>query len=136
MAQQSFPVLDLDWETCPNPSAPKRDVQAPPPTEPDSKAPRVDKSSYSRGDLEFPRRHAMSPLASYLIAVTTEQLRLAGDEPARGWPAYSVLYPEGNPTQVIHDPVFNSENFRNMAVDYGWVTDTAMDPSTSARKAA
>ena len=78
----------------------------------------------------------MTPPASYLVTVATEQVKSAGDEPARGWPAYSPLYPEGAAAEVIRDPVFNSENFRDLAADYGWVAGAAMDPLTAALKVA
>lgn len=68
--------------------------------------------------------------------MAAEQLRLAGNEPARGWPAYSVLLPEGNPAEVIHDPGFNAENFWNAAADYGWLTGAALDPPSPAPRAA
>ena len=84
LAQQTSSVLGPRWYAIPNPAAPKRDAKAPPPTQPDAKAPRVDASSYLQGDMEFPYRYTMTPPASYLVAVTTEQLKLAGDEPARG----------------------------------------------------
>ena len=44
--KQSFPVLGPKRNTVQNPAAPKRDAKAPPATRPDSKAPRVDTSSY------------------------------------------------------------------------------------------
>ena len=78
----------------------------------------------------------MSPPASYLITVTTEQLRLAGKEPTRGWPAYSALHPDSKPTEVIHDPVFNRENFWNKAANDGCVAGYAMDRLAAALKAA
>ena len=45
-------------------------------------------------------------------------------------------FPEGNSEEVIRDPVFNSENFWNVAADFGWVAGTATDPLTSALMAA
>ena len=42
LAQQSSPVFDPMWNTGPNPATPQRDANAPPPTQPDSKALRVD----------------------------------------------------------------------------------------------
>ena len=101
LAQHSAPVLDPKWSSGPNPSTPKRDAQARSPTDPDSKAPRVGALSYSRGDLEFPYRHAMLPPASYLISLAAEQFRLAGNEFASGWPTFSVLFPGGSPEEVI-----------------------------------
>ena len=70
-AQQPLPVLDLKWNTVPNPSAPERDAQAPLAEEPDPQDRRVDTCPYSRGDLEFLRRHAASPSAAYLITAAT-----------------------------------------------------------------
>ena len=62
---------------------------------PGPEAPRVGTSPDLQGDQEFPSRHATSPPASYLIAVATGQVQLAGREPNRGWPSYSAPYPEG-----------------------------------------
>ena len=76
------------------------------------------------------------PPASQLIAVTTEQLRSAEKEPARGRPAYSAMCPDGNPTEVIRDPVFNPNNFWNVAANDGWATGITMGPLTTAPMAA
>ena len=78
----------------------------------------------------------MSPPAAYSITVAAEQLGLTCDEPARGWPSSSVLNPDGAPTEVVRDPVFNPNNFWSVAADFGWVAGAAMDPLTSAPKAA
>ena len=86
--------------------------------------------------LEFPHRHAMTPSAAYLVTVAAGQLRLAGDEPTCGWPTYSVLPLDGNPAEVVRDPVGNAENFWSAAADSGWAPGAAMDPLTSAPKAA
>ena len=96
LAQESFKTLGPTWNTTLNPNTPQRYA-------PDSsrvalgpKAPRADASSRSKGDQEFPSRHAASPPASYLVAVAAERVRLAGGEPARGWPSCSALEPDGN----------------------------------------
>ena len=68
--------------------------------------------------------------------MATAQLRLAGKEPARGWPACPALYPEDAPAEVIHDPVRNAEKRWHLAADFGWVADAAMGPLTPASKAA
>ena len=81
LPQQTSPVSYPKWYTVPNPAAPKHDAKAPPPTQPDWKASRVDASSYPRGDMEFPRRFLMTPAASRLITVAAEQLKEAGDKP-------------------------------------------------------
>ena len=70
--------------------------------------------------------------ASQLIPGPLVQLHLAGEDPARGLQAYRVLYPTGNPAQVIRDAVFVSKNFRNLDTKRGWVTGDAMEPSTTA----
>ena len=90
MTQQPYTVIDHKWNTVQNPSAPTRAVPDSAPAGPDPKARRADAPPFSRGDLEFPHRHAMSPPASYLITVTTKQLELAGNEPTQVWPAYPV----------------------------------------------
>ena len=103
---------------------------------PDPKTPRVETSSDSKGDPEFPNRRAASPPASFLITVATEQVQLAGKDPSRGWPPRSLLYPEGNPTGVSNDPELNPENFRQRAANDGWVAGAATDPLAAALKAA
>ena len=129
LAQHSFPVLGPGRNAVPNPHTPKRKA-------PDTRAPRVGAPSVSKGDLEFSRRRAMSPPASYLIEVTTEQLRPVGLKPARGWPPFSVPSPDRDSAKVNRDPVFNPGNFRDRAADSGWVAGNAMDPLTSALEAA
>ena len=96
----------------------------------------MDASSGSQGAQEYPNRHTASPPASYLVAATAEQVQLAGREPARRWPPYSVLYPDGNPAEGIHDPVSNPKTVWDRAANEGWVTGAAVDPLTTALKAA
>ena len=96
----------------------------------------MDASSTSKRDLEFSNRHACPPPASYLTPAATDKLRLVGREPIRGWPAYPVLVPDGNPTEVIRDPVFNPENFWNAAGNDGWATGNETDLRVTALKAA
>ena len=93
-------------------------------------------SSGLKGDQDSPNRHAASRPTSYLITVAAEQVRLAGRERNRGWPSNSAPHPEGNPTEVNHDPVCNPKKFWPKAADEGWVTGTAMDPLATAVKAA
>ena len=135
-AQETSPALDPKYNMTPNPNTPKRYAPDFSRVAPDPKAPRVGDASVSEGDQEFPNHPAAPPPASYLITVTTERVQLAGREPARGWPSYSALYPDGSPTGAIHDRVFNPKNFRNKAADEGLATGTATDPLTSALKAA
>ena len=96
----------------------------------------MDASSGSKGGQKCPNRHAAPPPSSYPITVTAEQVQPAGREPNRGWPPYSVLYPDGNIAEVIHDSVSNPKTFRNKAANEGRVAGTAMDPFTTALKAA
>ena len=119
LAQTSFPVLDPKWNNVPNPSTPKRTAQDPSSDAPDPKAQRVNSPSVSTEDKEFSSRRATYHPASYFVRVATEQVLLAGREPARGWPSYSALCPSGNPTDVIHDPVFNTKNFWNKPAHEG-----------------
>ena len=74
----------------------------------------------------------MSPPATFTITVATERVQLARKAPNRGRPAFSVLYPDGNSTDVAHYPVFNPRNFRNKAANDGWVMGAATDPLASA----
>ena len=101
LTQPSCPELGPKWSKVPNPPTPKRDAQAPPSAAPDPKARRVDPSSFSKSDLGFSHRHAMSPPAAYLITVVAEQIWLAGNGPTCGWPTSSVLFPDSNPTDAI-----------------------------------
>ena len=93
-------------------------------------------ASRAKGDLAFDQRYAMSPPASQLITVSREQLKRAGDEPARGWQTYSAFPSDGNPTEFAHDPVSVAKNFRNLEVDHSWVRGKVMDPLTAALQAA
>ena len=81
MTQQSSPVLNPEKNTVQTPSAPKGAAPDPSPAKPEPSAHRVDVSSLARGDSEFPRGHAVSPPALYMITVATEQSRLAGRSP-------------------------------------------------------
>ena len=136
MPLRPFPELGRKRKTVPNSAAPKRDAKAPPPAEPDPEVPRADGDSYVQGDVDAPRRFTLTSPASYLITVTQGPSKRAGDEPARGWTAYPVLSPDGNPTGVIRDPVFAPENFLNLEAPHGWVTGETMGPLTPALKAA
>ena len=135
-AQETSPALDPKYNMTPNPNTPKRYAPDFSRVAPDPKAPRVGDASVSEGDQEFPNHPAAPPPASYLITVTTERVQLAEREPARGWPSYSALYPDGNPAEVIHGPGLKPKNFRNKAANEGWVTGTAMGPLAIAPKAA
>ena len=136
LTQLSCPELGPKWSKVPNPPTPKRDAQAPPSAEPDPKAQRVEPSSFSKSDLGFSHRHAMSPPAAYLITAAADQSRLAGNGPTCGWPTSAVPLPDRNPAEATHDPVLNARNFRNVAADFGWVTGAAMDPLSYAPEAA
>ena len=137
LAQDSCLALGPTWNVSPNPDAPSKRPRNPvsPDAAPDPKAARVAPTSTSKGVQDFASRHAMTT-PTYLITVSDEQVQRAGREPTRGWPSYSALYPEGNPTEVIHDPAFYQKNFWNKDANDGWVTGTAMDPLTAASKAA
>ena len=63
LTRQSFPVLDTECNKAPGPSTPTRNAPGAPPAEPDPKSHRVDISSFSPSDREFPNRHAVSPPA-------------------------------------------------------------------------
>ena len=53
------------------------------------------------------------------------QLRRAGQEPNRGWPAYEVMYPMGGP-EII------SGNYRNLVATHGRVAGAPMEPHAEA----
>ena len=105
--QQSSPVSDPAKNTVQTPSAPKRGAPDSSPAAPERSAHRADVSSLARGDLGLPRRHGAFPPASYKITAATAQSRLAGKEPTRGRPAYSVLCLDGSPAKVLRDPVIS-----------------------------
>ena len=136
LPQRPFPVMGPTWKTFPNPTTPKRDPQSPPPTDPDSEAPRADSDSFAQGDLDFSQCYTHAPPPSNLITVAREQLTRAGEEPTRGWPAYSAPYPEGNPAEEIRDPVFGPKNFLILEASHGRVLGDAIDPLASALGAA
>ena len=73
---------------------------------------------------------------TYIITVSDEQVQLAGRQPTRGWPVYSVLYSERAPAEVIRDPVSNPKNFWNANANEGWIAGPASDPLTEALQAA
>ena len=61
---------------------------------------------------------------------------MAGREPARSRPTFSVLYPDEAPTKVILDPVFNPKTFWNENPNEGWIAGSALDPLTEALEVA
>ena len=136
LPQRPFLALGPKRNTVPNTTTPERDAMAPPSADPDSRVPRVAGDSYVRGAPDFSRRYTLTAPSSYLIAATQGKLKRAGDEPTREWPAYSALYPGGNPAEAIRDPVSVSENFLNLETSHGWVTGEGMGPLASALKAA
>ena len=136
LAQEPFTALDPKWDTAPNPNAPKRTAPASSRVAPDPKAHRADSSrrnfppveswpvgsSASKAGQEFSSRRTMTSPASRFVAVTTEQVQMAEPEPNSGWPSYSALFPNGNPTEVVIDPVFNPKRFRKKAANDGhWI---------------
>ena len=123
------------WNSPPNPITPSKGL-APsfPGGAPDRKTARCDPVSAPVGDQDFADRHAATT-PTYLTTASDEQAKLAGREPNRGRPAFSVLCPEGNPTEVNHDPVCN-QNFRKQDANDGWVQGTAVDPLAAALNAA
>ena len=136
LAQEPSPASDPSRNVSPNPNTPSR--RLPPPShsvDPGRQSARVDSTSTSTGDQDFANRYAMTTPA-YIVTVADEQVQLAGREPARGCSAASVLYSEGNPAEVLHGPVFNSNNFWGKNANYGWVAGTAMDPFAERLKAS
>ena len=122
LAQDSSPVADPTWNASPNPNAPSKRPAPPfPDVAPDGRAARVDPASAPKDDQVFAICYAMTT-PTYLITVSRAQVQLAGKEPNHSRPAYSALYPEGNPTEVIHDPAFNQKNFWGNGANDGWVT--------------
>ena len=121
MPRTPFPVFGPEWNAVRDPATPRRDAKARPPAEPDSEVPRADGDSYKQGDLDPPPHYTLTPPASCLIAAAQEQLDRAGGGHTRGWPSCPAIFPGGNPAEVIRDPVFASENFRNLEAPRSWV---------------
>ena len=136
LAQESFPALGPTWNAPPDPNKP---FKHPPPrshlADPGRTPARVEPASTSKGDQDFVNRCAMT-LPTCVITVSEDQVQLAGREPARGWPPYSVLYPDWNPTEVTHNSAFNPKNFWRKDANEGWIAGSAMDPLAEALKAA
>ena len=117
LAQDSFSVLEPSRNVSPNLKTPSK--RPPPPSHsvgPGRNSARIDPTSMSKDAQDFATRHAVTNLM-YIITVSDEQEKTAGREPARGWPTFSVRYPDGDPTEVIHDPVSNPKNFRGGSLD-------------------
>ena len=133
---------DLAWaqdsglESPPSPNTPpKRPTPSFPGGAPGRKTARVDPVSAPAGDQDFADRHAATT-PTHLTTASDEQVKPAGREPSRGRPAFFVLCPEGNPTEVNRDPGRNQKNFCKQDANFGWVTGTAMGPLTAALNAA
>ena len=136
LTQTSCPITAPTRGAHGNPTTPKCYPQPAPSTEPDTKVAGTEGAGRATEYLEFSRRRAMGIPASQLITVSQEQLRRAGEEPTRAWQVYSVLYPNGNPAGIAHDPAFASKNFRNLDGSHGWVLGEAMGPVTTSLKVA
>ena len=136
LAQDSSPAFGPTWNVFPDPGTPSKRPRNPvsPDAAPDPKAARVAPTSAFKGGQDFANRHAMTT-STYLTTASDEQVRLAGREPTRGWPSFLALFPDGNPADGLHDPVFN-QNFWNEAANDGWVAGTAMDPLAAALRTA
>ena len=67
-----------------------------------------------------------------VATVSADQLHLAGQGPARGWPAYAVMYPTGDPAQLIRDSIFASANYRNLDPNRGCCAGEPMGPLSRA----
>ena len=84
-------------------------------------------------DQAFSARHTFGlPDAEPAVAATGEQLRRAGQEPHRGWPAYDIMYPMGNPQDAAQEPIFASKNYRNFGPKNGRVTGAPLEPLARA----
>ena len=136
LSQTPLPVLGPAWNAFGNPTAPEREPQCAPPTEPDSKVVRMEGASCAKDDLAFTQRRAMGPSPSQLITVSKEQSKRAAYESTCGWQTYSAPFPDGNPTEVAHGPAFVPKSFRNLEGSHGWVLGKAMDSHTAALEAA
>ena len=57
-----------------------------------------------KGGSVFSARQTIGlPGAELVVTVTEEQLYRAGQEPNREWPANEIMYPMGNPTDVVRE---------------------------------
>ena len=84
--------------------------------------------------MSFTRRRTAGLPGSQVVAtVSNEQLPRAGREPTRGWPAYSTLYPAGDPALAVRDLIFSTGNYKDLDPWRGWVTGDPMEPPPRAR---
>ena len=139
--QTSFPIMDPTWNKerggnmggrCPNPSSPKRDGD--PLDEPDSKMAQAGEAAESEmEDQAFTQRNKIGmPNAKVVVTAPQEELRRAGQEPNRGWPASPMMYPMGGPALIVRDPILISKNYLNLDAHHGWVTGDPTGPLARA----
>ena len=129
----SFPVLGPAWSTFGNPA-----TRSAPPDAPEPKIPKTKEATEGEGgDLSVTHRHTAGLTdAQVAVALSNEQLLLAGREPARCWPACSTLYLMGDPALAARDPIFAVGNYRDLGPGRGWVTGDPMDPLSRALEVA
>ena len=141
LARPSVPILaptrnkereeDLEGRR-PNSDTPKR-VGAPLDESDPEMAKSGDAADSKLEDRAFTlRREIGLPDFKVTVAASQENLRRAGREPNRGWPAYELIRPTGDPSIVARDPIFISKNYWNVDEDHGWVTGTPIDPLARA----
>ena len=104
---------------CPNPISLKRAGE--PLGGPDPQ--RVKTGESTDGEMQdrafSARQTIVLPGADLVVTVAGDQRRRAGQEPNRGWPAYEITYPMGNPTDVIREPILATKNYRRIGPKRG-----------------
>ena len=84
-------------------------------------------------DLAFRMRYTAGPPdAKTVVSVAPGRLHRADQGPNRGWPAYELMFPMGDPASAVRGPIFASKNYRNLDAKHGWVTGDPMGPSSMA----
>ena len=122
--------------TCTNPNTPKRvgaTLEAP-----GSQRQKLDEDADIEHEArEFSIRHCISPPETdAVVNVTAEDIAQAGKLPGRGFPEYSILLPEGRPTDFLRNPSFLTGIFRSLGPKRGWVHEESLEPLTTALRAA
>ena len=113
-----------------NPDAPRRGASDASSEESELKGAKTgDVEEDEMGDLTCTQRQALGmPDDQVVLTVAYVQLRRAGQDPNRGWPAYEVTYPIGGLALVPRDPIAVSGNYRNLDANSSWVASAPTEP--------
>ena len=114
--------------SCPNPNPPER--EGGPLTEPGPLRRKlredVDKK---REDREFSDRHCIGiPDADTVVSIAAEDVAQAGKDRTRCWSEYPALFPMGQPTDILRNPSFMTEDSRPAGPEHGCVHEDPLRP--------